>query len=258
MRSELLPREPDESAETKMARSSSSQALPRRVLLGLPLLGMPLSLAGCNTETLLDATFDTEPLGGPPAAAQPTGTVSAFTDAGLIAVAASRTPTSTDHCVRMANTGGAPSRALTSLQCNFARFAGDGEYTIAMTLGIPYACRLSLQLEAFRQSIFSSFNFLRIDFASGRVRINGETTPFGTLTGELLHVFSLFITMTIAPSGATARLSLVGEASGSHDVTVEPRLLGLARQFGALKFFLEHDSLGPVYIQGATVLRTIP
>ena len=258
MKSDLPSPEVGEGSESEMAYSSSSLALPRRLILGLPLLGMPLSLAACSSESLLNATFDTEALGSPPAAAQPAGTVSLSTGAGTVTVEPSPTPSATDQWVQMTSAGFNPTLGPTALQCNFARFGGDGEYTITVSLCIPFAQALSLQFEPFGQSATTFLNFLRIDFVGATVRINGETSESLRLTGKLSSVFSVIITMTIGASGANARISLVGEASGGQDVTVSPSLLGVAREFGALKVFLDAHALGPVYIQGASVLRTIP
>jgi len=240
-------------AQVNASGIAESPALSRRLLFGMPLLGMPLLLNACTSETLLNATFDAEPIGGPPATAQPTGTVNTDSGAGSVTVIASPVASDTGHWVRIAHPS-APS-PQTSMKCSLSSFGGDGQYTIAASLFIPSGAGVAtLQFEAWGQPTDSFLNFLHIDFLTNNtVRIDDGATSFGSFQRDQL--FSVIISMTIGASGATATISLFGAASGSLDVTINPSLLNVARQFGALRFWMGFQWAGSFDVTDISVAR---
>jgi len=232
---------------------AEAPGISRRLLLGAPLLGVPLLLTSCTTETLLNATFDAEPIGGPPASSQPTGTVATLPGAGSVTVVASPVASDTGHWVRIAHPS-APSPE-TSMKCSLSSFGGDGQYTVAASLFIPSGAGLAtLQFEAFAQPVDSFLNFLHLDFMTDNtVRIDDGPTSFGSFQRDQL--FSIVISLTIGASGASATISLFGAASGSLTVNVDPSLLNVARQFGALRFWMGFQWTGFFDVTDVTVLR---
>jgi hypothetical protein len=236
--------------------SANGLEFSRRTLLAAPLLGAPFLVTGCSTETLLSATFDVESVGGPPAFSQPVGTVSTLVGSGTVTVSNSPDPSSTDQWVKISHPS-APTPE-TSMKCDLSSFGGDGQFDLIATLFVPSGGAVpTVQFETFGQPVSNFLNFLHLDFLTdGTVRIDDKSsTAFGSFPHD--RSFLLLVSLNISASGATASITLSGAASGSANYTIDPSLINVARQFGAVRFWMGFQFAGSYYVNDISVLRVI-
>ena len=213
-----------------------------------------ISLAACGTTTVLHATFDTEPVGGPPAATQPIGTVTTANGAGSVTVAGSPVPGEQSHWARIRH----PNQPApeTVLRAQFDAPHGPGKYGLLCVLFIPSGTGVAtVQFENFGGSIGSAADFMHLDFMpENNVRINDDPNPshrFGTFTRDKSFVLSVQIDSTVNPPKATVTLLGAG-ASGSADV---PNLPAIANQFGAVRVWMGFQFTGTFFVDDILVTR---
>lgn len=226
--------------------------------MALYVLGaMFLLLSGCKSSTVLLANFKNDSVGSPPASAQPTGTVTVKSGSGTIQVVSA-------PAVGMpANNWCMISHPLvqtdpTELTGNFTQF-GLGNYGILASLHIPKGSGVvTVQFEASSQSPLPFGPFLHVDFMpEGDVRIDDSNVRFGSFPRD--ENFVLSVSLVITQTSATAEISLLGgNASGSINTTVQSNVLPLARQFGAVKFWVGFQHNGTLFVDDIIVTRKNP
>ena len=219
------------------------------------LVALLLSLASCQSTTVLLANFNAEPAGAPPAPNQPTGTTQ-FLDGGSggsVRVAPSPDPAVKNNgCLITHPTSNADQ---TILRAQFASFPGPGKYGLLAAVFIPSGTgAVTLSLESFNGSINQPLEFLHLDFMpQNNVRINDvDADRFGTFPRDRTFVVSITVDTTASPFKATISLTGAGgTASGSKDVT----LPSLAAQFGAVRFFMGFPHTGSFFFDDVLVTR---
>lgn len=213
------------------------------------LLVLLLSLAACNSTTVLLANFNAEPVGAPPAHNQPTGTVVFADGAGSVRV--SNPPGSSTNWLRISHpTHPSPE---TVMRAQFDSFHGPGHYVLLASVFIPSGTgAVTLQLEPFNGSINSSPDFLHLDFMpENNVRLNDvDADRFGTFPRNQSFVVSIQVDTTVTP--ATAIISLLGAGtSGTRNVV----LPSLAAQYGAVRFWMGFQWTGSFFVDDILVTR---
>jgi hypothetical protein len=215
------------------------------------LLVLLVSLAACNSTTVLLANFNTEAVGAPPAFNQPTGTVVTSEGAGSVRVAASPESASTTHWLRISHpTHPTPE---TVMRARFDSFHGAGHYVLLASVFIPTGTgAVTLQLEPFGGDISSSPDFLHLDFMpQNNVRLNdNDANRFGTFPRDQSFVVSIQVDTTVTPAKATISLFGAG-ATGSKDVV----LPSLASQFGAVRIWMGFQWTGTFFVDDILVTR---
>ena len=188
----------------------------------------------CGSTTVLLANFKNDNVGSPPASAQPTGTVSLKTGGGSISVVSA--PVSGQPANKWARISHPNSPTdETTLTGNFAQFKGLGHYGLICSMHIPSGAGVvTVQFE----SLNSTASFLHLDFMpEGDVRIDDSNVRFGQFPRN--GNFVLSVGLDITSTSATATISLLGAgASGSQTVPVQPLFLNVAKQFGAVKYWV--------------------
>ncbi|TAH39399.1 MAG: hypothetical protein EYC70_01040 [Planctomycetota bacterium] len=223
-------------------------------VLRLSRLALLVPLAACATETLFESDFDATPVNQPPATAQAVGTAAVDGPAGSVLVVAPPV-TPSGNWVQISRPGA--DSPVAGLQGNFSEFGGEGEYTFTTTLFMPTGSGLAtLQCEPFGQPVGTLTSFLHIDFTrENDVRIDDkEETRFGTFPRD--QPFIVQVQLNIGASSATAHIALAGAgASGAADYGIEPALLTLARQFGAIRVWMGFPSTGTFDATNIVVTR---
>ncbi len=213
-----------------------------------------LLLAGCSSNTVLLANFKNDTVGLPPATAQPTGTVTVNTGSGTIQVVSAPTPDLpvNNWCEISHPTVQTQPTELTG---NFTQF-GLGSYGILASLHIPQGSGVvTVQFEASSQSPLPFGPFMHLDFMpEGDVRIDDSNVRFGSFPRD--ENFVLSVNLVITQTSATAEISLLGgNASGSINTSVQSNVLPLARQFGAVKFWVGFQHKGKFFVDDIIVSR---
>ena len=215
-------------------------------------LGLLLLLTGC--DTLFQSSFDSNTIGAPPSHNQATGTVNVNADPGTVVVV-SGAGASGGKWVKITRLAKFE-EVLPAMQGNLSSFRGDGSYTVLAVLYIPSGSGLAtLQFEGFGQAVTDYDSFLHLDFMQNNtVRINDDNTQvFGTFPRN--QSFTVAVTLDITASSATAHIGLFGNgAAGSMNYAV-PRL-DLARQFGAVRFWMGFPWTGSFYVTQIIVTRS--
>ncbi|XXX77437.1 hypothetical protein WMF30_01510 [Sorangium sp. So ce134] len=245
------------SARAKDHATGKSLHVSRRTILGLPLLAVPSVLTGCSAETLLSAGFNQDAVAQLPNSQQAVGTVAAALGNGNVVVADSPAGEANDRWVLIQHPN---FNDVTSIQCRFSGFRGDGQYMATARLYIPSESGgvPTLQFEGFNQPLSDLKSFLHLDFlTNGTVRVNDDSNlTFGTY--QRGQVFSVQVTFNISASGATATISLLGMASGSLDVAIPSYFLAQARNFGAVRAWMGANSTGDFYVDDISAVYIIP
>jgi hypothetical protein len=224
-----------------------------RALAILSLALLPLAV-GCTSQTVLLATFENDSVGAAPSQNQQTGTVAIEDGAGSVRVVAAP-PGASSNWVQI-NHPTAQTNP-TALQGNFSQFKGDGTYGLLAVCFLPKGTGVvTLQFEPFGQPVTTFTNFLHLDFLpNNTVRINDTDAVFGTFPRD--QFFTISVTLTITASAATAHMQLLGAgASGDLDVDVKP--LALARQFGAIRFWMGFQHAGSFLVDEIVVTHKNP
>jgi hypothetical protein len=199
--------------------------------------------------------FNSDTVGSPPADTQGTGTVSLAPGAGTITVVDAPAPgLAANKWVRL-NHPTTPSQE-TVMRCTFSRFDGVGNYTFLASLYIPSGTgAVTVQFETFQGSVNSAPGFLHLDFMpEGDVRIDDSSVRFGQFPRD--RTFALSVNLDITSTTATARIALHGTgASGTQDVNINPASLTVARQFGAVRFWMGFQWQGPFFVDDILVTR---
>jgi hypothetical protein len=199
-------------------------------------------LGGCTSETLFQSNFDATSVGQPPAAAQQVGTAAIDAPTGSVIVVAPPVQPS-GHWLQISRPSGP---AVSSFQGKLIRMPGQGTYTFTATLFMPKnAQTATVQLERFGNSVSDLSGFLHLDFTpENNVRINDDDgTRFGQFPRD--QAFIVQITLTIAPTTATAHIILSGaDASGDSNYTVPIPFINQAQQFGAIRVWQGFPHIG--------------
>lgn len=244
---------------TLRARPATDEQLhlSRRAILRLPLVAAPVWLTGCGAETLLSCSFDQDTIGALPAAQQTVGTVAVSQGNGHVTVEASPAGEADDRWVFIDHPNFLD---VTSVQCRFASFGGEGQYTATARLFIPVSGggTPTLSFEAFGQPLNNLQSFLHLDFQeNGTVRVNDDSNlVFGSY--QRGQIISVLVTFNIAPGQATASISLLGAANGTLDVTIPSFYLNLALQFGGVRAWMGSNFRGSFFVDEVSVIRTTP
>ena len=191
-------------------------------------------LQACNSSTALLVNFKNDNIGSPPGPAQPTGSVSINTGAGSINVVAAPNPNLPSNKWALISHPNQPT-SETTLTGRFARFFGLGKYALLTSMHIPRnAGVVTVQFESFNEL----GSFLHLDFMpEGNVRIDDSNVRFGHFPRDTNFVLS--VNLNITSTAATAEITLLGSgASGNITTNVQTILLPVARQFGAVKYWI--------------------
>ena len=211
--------------------------------------------AACSSTTVLLTNFNAEPLGGPPATVQPTGTLEFKNGAGSVRVVS---PPAGDNAgkqwLRINHPTAGPTSEETVMRAQFDTFHGAGKYNLVVALFIPTGTgAVSLDLETINGSLASSPNFLHLDFTpENSVRLNDDDTQrFGSFPRDTSFVLSILVDSTVAPP--TARISLLGggSATGQRDVVLPP----IAGSFGALRWWMGFQWKGEFFLDDLLVTK---
>jgi hypothetical protein len=180
------------------SRSHGISRLKR--IVGLGSLGLLVMLSGCASVTLFQSSFNSNAVGAPPSHNQSTGTIDIGGAPGSVVIV-SPPPGATGNWAKISRTGAqAP---ITTMQCNFSQFKGDGSYGLLAVLFLPSGSGLAtVEFDTFGQG----FGFLHLDFLQNNtVRINDDNAQvFGTFPRDLF--FTLSVALDITPSSATAHM----------------------------------------------------
>jgi hypothetical protein len=223
-------------------------------IFNVQVLGLlSLLLGGCNSQTLFQSSFSSNPTGLPPSPNQAVGTASVGGDPQSVLVANS--PTGTDKVVQISRA--ASSQQINVLQGTLAQIKGTGSYSLTAAVYIPSPKpprrqALSADLTA---TLGLQTPILHLDFTNDcsnsgtlgprTVRIND--TPgncFGTFPYD--QFFVLQVTLNVLPSSANASVQLVGaggQASGSVS-NIPIAFPNLAKQFGGVAFWIGYPWSG--------------
>jgi hypothetical protein len=88
----------------------------------------------------------------------------------------------------------------------------------------------------------------------GDVRIDDGAVRFGHFPHD--QSFVLQVNLDISQTTATAEVTLLGgEASGNTTANIQPLLLPLARQFGAVKFWVGFQHEATFFVDDIIVTR---
>lgn len=219
------------------------------------LLSSLLLLSACGSTTVLLSNFTDDTIGSPPASAQATGTVTTDPGAGSITVVAAPNPSLPANKWAQISHPTAPSKE-TTLTGNFSRFDGVGNYALLASLYIPSGSGVvTVQFETFHQGPHPNLSFLHLDFMpEGDVRIDDSNVRFGQFPRD--QSFVLSVNLVITETTAIAEITLLGgSASGDTNVSIQPVLLPLARQFGAVKFWIGFQHQGSFFVDDILVTR---
>jgi hypothetical protein len=249
-------------SEMKQTAGESRQANPERrnnnvrYLVRCVFLGAFFLSSGCTSTTVLLANFKNDTIGSPPGSVQPTGTVLLKPGAGAVSVvAAPVSGQSANKWTRINHpNGNTPETTLTG---QFTEF-GTGSYGLLTSLHIPSGSGVvTVQFEASPQSPLPFGPFLHLDFMpEGDVRIDDGTTRFGQFPRD--QNFVLSVKLNITTTSATAEITLLGGASGDRTVNVSSNVLPLARNFGAVKFWVGFQHQGTFFVDDIIVTRKSP
>ena len=242
-------------AAPRQARSFAAKAL--LCVLKLFFLGSLLGLGGCASQTLFNANFNADTIGSAPSTTQTVGTVSLDVGSGTVKVVAAPSGTSSNWV--QINHPSAPS-PQTAMRGDFSQFKGDGTYNFLAAVYIPTGTGVvTLQFEPFGQPASSYTNFLHLDFMQNNtVRIDDKSNVvFGSFPRD--KYFTVLVTLTITPTGATANMELLGNgASGTLTYPVNPEWLNIAREFGAVRFWMGYQFTGSFEADDILVLYRNP
>lgn len=201
---------------------------------------LAMFLTGCGT-TVFQSSFNSNAVGGAPSPNQATGTIQVSGGAGSVTIV-SAPPNNSGNWAQVRR-GGAQDPVAT-MQCNFAKFQQDGTYSMLAVMFIPSNSGLAtVEFDTSPQGGPASQGFLHLDFLQesqgNKVRINDDDSrTFGHFPRD--QAFTLSANLVISSTAATAHVDLLGTASGSQDINLVTSMtpLFLARQFGAVKFFM--------------------
>ena len=211
--------------------------------------------AACGSTTVLLANFNAEPLGGPPAATQPTGTLEIKDGAGSVRVVAPPTGDNVGkQWLRVSHPTAGNMSPETVMRARFDGFHGAGKYNLLAAVFIPTGTgAVSFDLETINGSLASSPNFLHLDFMpENNVRLNdNDADRFGSFPRDTSFVLSILVDSTVAPP--TARVSLLGggSATGQRDVV----LPSLASSFAAVRWWMGFQWKGEFFIDDLLVTK---
>lgn len=219
------------------------------LLVRVLMAGSVALLGGCASETLFESQFNNDAIGGPPAHNQATGTLTTTgAPGGVVVVGPVPGSKSNEHWVKISRTGDKNTAPITEMPCTFAKFEGDGTYTLLAALFIPskdaQGQPTGLATVEFDTSPVGSpanAQFLHLDFMqNGTVRMDDGPVTWGTFPHD--QFFTLAVTLDIGAS-TVAHMSLFGTgASGQQDYNVP--LGNIAHQIGGVKFWMGFPWLG--------------
>jgi len=198
-----------------------------------------LGLAGCTSETLFQSSFNSNPIGAPPAAMQAVGTVQ-FSGAPGSVVIVGPVPNSSERWVQISRASIANNQApISTMQGNFAKTYPAGTYGFLGALFIPSGSGLaSVEFDTSPSGSPPSTGFLHLDFLqNGTVRFDDDP---GVTFGGFPHdqFFTLSVGMDVTSTSAVAHVTLFGNGTsgGTFDYTIKQP--NFARQYGAIKLWM--------------------
>ena len=225
-------------------------------LIIIVVLGLFL-MSSCKSTTVLLANFKNDNIGSPPAAAQPTGTVSLKTGGGSITVVSAPLPSlPSNKWALITHTAGPPTNPTeeTTLTGVFSNFFGLGKYGLLCSMHIPSGAGVvTVQFESFNQQA----SFMHLDFMpEGDIRVDDNNNiRFGHFPRDVNFVLSVSLNITAA--AATVEISLLGAgASGNTTVNVQPAFLNVAKQFGAVKYWIGFQHTARFFVDDILVTRS--
>jgi hypothetical protein len=215
---------------------------------------LAMCLTGCGTS-VFQSSFNSNPVGGTPSPNQATGTIQVSGGPGAVTIV-SAPPNNTGNWAQIQRRGAQDQVA--TMQCNFAKFQQDGTYSMLAVMFIPSSSGLAtVEFDTSPQGGPPSQGFLHLDFMQNNtVRINDDNSrEFGHFPRD--QAFTLAANLAISSSAATAHIDLLGTASGSQDINLVTSTtpLFLARQFGAVKFFMGFPWTGSFDVTDIVITR---
>jgi hypothetical protein len=142
---------------------------------------------------------------------------------------------------------------------DFAQFRGVSTYALLAALVIPSGAGVvTLQFEPFGCPASDYTSFLHLDFMpNNTVRVDDGQASFGTFPRDQLFTVSVRLDITAASTRTHFQLFGTG-AAGDLDFTVQPLFQNLARQFGAVKFWMGFPHTGSFAVDDIVVTFTKP
>jgi hypothetical protein len=224
-----------------------------RFAFGLLILAAVQGMSSCKSTTVLLANFNNDPIGSPPATAQATGTVSVHSGGGTVIV---NSPNDSIKSKKWCGISHPFNNSdPTELTGTFTQF-GKGKYGLLTSLYIPANEEVvTVQFEASKQSPLPFGPFLHLDFMpEGDVRIDDGAQRFGHFPRN--QNFVLSVSLNITDVAASAEITLLGtNASGNTTVQIPQNVLPLARQFGAVKFWIGFQHRATFFVDDIIVTR---
>jgi hypothetical protein len=213
----------------------------------ITLFGACALLGGCGAQTVFKSDFGHLASPPTPLGSQPVGNLMvdplsdqysiADPNGGMVITRSGFPP------------GASPTVDRAAVQCNFGRdpyssstapFHGDGTYVFTTFLYMPRgAGAATIQFEPFGQPVKDyGKGFLHVDLLpDNMMRLDdNDGTKFGGFPRDQWFFLQVTLKITATPS---AHFSLSGAgASGEKDYNVLPPFVPLARQFGAVRFWI--------------------
>jgi hypothetical protein len=210
---------------------------------------------GAETETLFSANWNGQPKGSPGAEVGTTR-VSLF---GRVEVVDSPEPDFEDAGNYLKLTqfsdGDAPSTFLRGL---FVRRAGEGRYLASAILFLPEGASPQLGFESRSSPDFLGSPFFAIAFPrDGKMRHPPQaTTPWGHFPHG--RKFSVAVNLNVAPTRATAKITLLGAAQGSLDLELSLSAAESARMIDKVILLTDSKVPGSAFFAKSVVVTYRP
>jgi len=209
------------------------------------------ALVSCNSTTVLLANFNNDNVGAPPAANQSTGTVLLNAGAGSITVVNAPKPGMPGNKWASISHPYSPAPE-TTLSGRFSQPFNLGKYGLLANLYIPSGAEVvTLQLESFNQAA----SFMHLDFMpEGDIRIDDSNVRFGHFPRDSNFILSM--NLNIYKDTSIVEISLSGSgASGTKSTTIQHQFQAVARQFGAVKFWVGYQWHASFFVDDILVTR---
>jgi len=216
------------------------------VLRAAAVAGAALALAGCNSITLFQSSFNAQPTGAPPTTAQAVGTMQLIDGAPGAIQVVGPVPGSSENWVRISRASVANNTApISVLQGTLAQTFADGNYGFLAAIYIPSGSGLaSVEFDTGPLGSPATTSFLHLDFLEdGTIRF--DDNPAKTCC-HYPHdqFFTLSVPMEVTATGATAHVTLLGTgvSSGTFDYPIQQP--NFARQYGAIRLWMGYPWTG--------------
>jgi hypothetical protein len=199
-----------------------------------------LALAGCASTTLFQSSFNAQPIGSPPAAAQAVGTLQLVDGAPGSIVIVGPVPGSSEHWMQVSRPSLPNNTApISMMQGTFAQTFPDGNYGFLGALFIPSGSGLaSVEFDTSPGGSPAAASFLHLDFLQdGSIRFDDDpAVTFGHFPHD--QFFTLSVPIEVTASSAVAHVTLFGTSTSGGTFDYPIKHPSFARQYGAIRLWM--------------------